>query len=211
MKWPLRWTWMTASHSSSVMLTSTRSRRIPALFTRTCRSPKVSTAASTTRLPPSHSATLSALATASPPIALISSTTCWAGVRSSPDPSMAPPRSLMTTLAPSCANSRACSRPIPRPEPVMMATRPSSAPIAYLLLRSAVEGKLLGVDVDARPALDLRAGGRVGDEHLLVGGAEHVADRQAGLLHGGGGLGHGLAGDVGDRDEVGTLGDVDGD
>ena len=43
-KWPFRWTWITASHSSSVMLTSTRSRRIPALFTRTWRSPKASTA-----------------------------------------------------------------------------------------------------------------------------------------------------------------------
>ena len=35
---------MTASHSSSVMLTSTRSRRMPALFTSTCRSPNASTA-----------------------------------------------------------------------------------------------------------------------------------------------------------------------
>ena len=67
---------MTASHSSSVMLTSTRSRRMPALLTRTSRSPKVSMAALTRRWPPSQSATLSPLATASPPIALISSTTC---------------------------------------------------------------------------------------------------------------------------------------
>ena len=35
---------MIASHSSGDMFTSIRSRRIPALFTSTCRSPKVSTA-----------------------------------------------------------------------------------------------------------------------------------------------------------------------
>ena len=70
---------MTESHSSSDMLTSTRSRRMPALLTRTWRSPKVSTAVSIRRLPPSQSVTSSALATASPPAARISSTTCSAG------------------------------------------------------------------------------------------------------------------------------------
>ena len=40
-KVPRRWTRMTASHSSMVMLTSMRSRRIPALLTRTSRPPKV--------------------------------------------------------------------------------------------------------------------------------------------------------------------------
>ena len=41
---PLRWTLMTASHSSSVMLARTRSRRMPALLTSTWTSPKVSMA-----------------------------------------------------------------------------------------------------------------------------------------------------------------------
>src|SRR5580658_3707724 len=41
---------------------------------------------------------------------------------SAPEPSMAPPRSFTTTLAPSEAKSNACSRPMPRPPPVMMAT-----------------------------------------------------------------------------------------
>ena len=67
----------------------------------------------------------SVLATASPPIATISSTTSWAGPWSLPSPSMEPPRSLTTTLAPWCARSRACSRPMPRPAPVTIATRPS--------------------------------------------------------------------------------------
>src|SRR5919197_6471575 len=51
---------------------------------------------------------------------------------SSPVPSGAPPRSLTTTFAPSLENSSACSRPMPRPAPVMTAIRPSSAPIAHL-------------------------------------------------------------------------------
>ena len=49
---------------------------------------------------------------------------------------VAPPRSLTTTLAPSSANSSACSRPMPRPAPVMTATRPSSAPMCASLLRN---------------------------------------------------------------------------
>src|SRR5437763_2974348 len=120
---------MTASHSSWVMFTITRSRRMPALFTSTCRSPKVSIAVRINRWAPSQSAALSRLATASPPIFSISSTTCCAGARSAPSPCMSPPRSLTTTLAPSCAKSSACSRPRPRPAPVMMAIRPSSAPM----------------------------------------------------------------------------------
>ena len=54
---------MTESHSCSVMFTITRSRRIPALFTSTCRSPNVSTAVWIRRWAPSQSATLSTLAT----------------------------------------------------------------------------------------------------------------------------------------------------
>src|SRR5438309_1218025 len=195
MKWPLRWTRRTASHSSSLMLTRTRSRRTPALLTRTWRPPKASTAALMSRWPASQSATLSALAMASPPMALISSTTCWAGVRSSPEPSMAPPRSLTTTLAPSEANSSACSRPMPRPAPVMTATRPSSAPISVsfrsngrepapspALVRQACgtrsqpprrrvkppDGAHMtsdGVEVDPRAPMDALAGGGVGEEH----------------------------------------------
>ena len=50
---------MTASHSSSVMLTSTRSRRMPALLTSMSSRPNVSTAVLIRRWPPSQSATLS--------------------------------------------------------------------------------------------------------------------------------------------------------
>ena len=47
-----------------------------------------------------------------------------AGPTSAPLPSRATPRSLTTTLAPSRANASACSRPMPRPAPVTMTTRP---------------------------------------------------------------------------------------
>ena len=46
---------MTASHSASVMLASIRSRRMPALLTRTSRPPKVSIACCTSRSAPSQS------------------------------------------------------------------------------------------------------------------------------------------------------------
>ena len=69
---------MTESQSSSDMLTSIRSRRIPALLTSTCRSPNAATAASTRFWAPSAEATSSPLAMASPPKDRISSTTCSA-------------------------------------------------------------------------------------------------------------------------------------
>ena len=82
---------------------------------------------------PSQSVTLASLAMASPPMASISATTSSAGVESAPVPSVAPPRSFTTILAPSAAISRACSRPMPRPAPVMIATRPSNEPMCQYL------------------------------------------------------------------------------
>src|SRR6476469_5015187 len=120
---------MTASHSSSVMFVSIRSRRMPALLTTTWRSPKVSTAVLIRRWAPSHDEMSSPLATASPPRPLISWTTWSAGLRSPPVPSTLPPRSLTTTLAPCLANDSACSRPMPRPAPVTMAILPSHSPL----------------------------------------------------------------------------------
>ena len=46
-------------------------------------------------------------------------------------PSRATPRSFTTTLAPSAANASACSRPIPRPAPVTMTTRPPQSTARY--------------------------------------------------------------------------------
>src|SRR6186713_113535 len=76
-------------------------------------------------LAPFQSETSSPLATASPPLALISLTTCCAGPTSLPLPARSPPRSLTTTLAPCSASIRQCSRPTPRAPPVTIATRPS--------------------------------------------------------------------------------------
>src|SRR6202012_5980521 len=62
-----------------------------------------------------------------------------------------------TTLAPSLANSSACSRPMPRPAPVMTATRPSNAPIDRTPLLSVGyyrepvgDGQLLAVTTASR-------------------------------------------------------------
>src|SRR6202167_3084913 len=122
LKVPFRCTAITSSNSCSLMDTSIRSRRMPALLTTTWRSPNAETAWSTIAFAPSNELTLSVLATAWPPAAVISSTTDCAAEMSAPEPSTAPPRSLTTTLAPREANKRACSRPIPRPAPVMIAT-----------------------------------------------------------------------------------------
>src|SRR5580658_5777714 len=122
LKVPFRCTAMTSSNSCSLIDTSMRLRRMPALLTTTCRSPKVETAWSTIAFAPSNELTLSVLATACPPAAVISSTTDCAAEMSAPEPSTAPPKSLTTTLAPREANKRACSRPMPRPAPVMIAT-----------------------------------------------------------------------------------------
>ena len=57
---------------------------------------------------------------------------CAAGSSSVPCPSRLTPTSLITTLAPSRAMQSANSRPMPRPEPVTTATRPSRIPIWLL-------------------------------------------------------------------------------
>ncbi len=120
--WPLRWTRMTASHSSSSMLKLILSRRIPALFTRTCSPPSSSTACWTMCSAPDQDATSSEFTAARPPAAWISATTSPAGVGS---------KSFTSTAAPSEANSNASSRPMPRPAPVTIATLPSNAPMPH--------------------------------------------------------------------------------
>ena len=124
---------MTASHSSTDMVKTIRSRRIPALFTMTSSDPNESSAVCTRDLEPASSLTSSKCPTASPPAALISSTTCDAGRSSAPVPSHSPPRSFTTTFAPCSANSSASPLPIPRPAPVMTAIFPSSMPMGRTL------------------------------------------------------------------------------
>ena len=84
-------------------------------------------------LAPVHELTSSPLTMASPPRALISSTTACAGVVSAPEPSTPAPRSFTTTLAPCLARPRACSRPTPRAAPVTSATLPSHKRAIYYL------------------------------------------------------------------------------
>ncbi len=74
----------------------------------------------------SNLATLAPLAMASPPLALMSSTTARAASLDCPVPSRAPPRSFTTTFAPRAAKAKAWDRPRPLPAPVTMATFPSN-------------------------------------------------------------------------------------
>lgn len=72
---PLRWVATTGSHSSSDMLNSIRSRRMPATHTTPSMRPYCASAVSTMRWPPAMVEMSSATATASPPAARISFTT----------------------------------------------------------------------------------------------------------------------------------------
>ena len=177
-KVPRRCTRITASQSSTVMFTNMRSRTMPALVTTVSRPPKVSMAASIREPAPSQSLMSSPLTMASPPLATISFTTSWAGLRSTPSPWSEAPRSFTTTLAPSAAKARAWARPRPRPAPVMTTTRPSQIPIGVVSPRCGPGGRsafpgLLGLGGSGRqgPLVDLGHGGerQLVDQHEAVG------------------------------------------
>src|SRR5687767_9543709 len=202
------------------MLTTRRSRRMPALLTTMSTSPNTSTVESMRCLAASKSAMSSPLATAWPPAATISATTDSAGVRPSPpspEPSCGPPVSFTTTAAPSLANSRAWSRPRPRPAPVMIAVRPSSAPIRGTVVVGTFPAKP-GLrasggqddDRDLGAALDLRA--RLEqlpvEVRLVEDAAAHTHQRtemEPGVLERLSDLGERHATEVGQRHEVGAL------
>ena len=147
-KVPFMCTAMTSSHSCSDMLKIIRSRSIPATVTTMSSFPKLSRAVWTILSPPAMVATDSRQATPSPPSALISSTTCWAKDESAPVPSTLTPGSTTTTLAPWAAISLATPRPMPRPEPVMIATLSFSrsairfSPSGYLSLFFIIRGRI---------------------------------------------------------------------
>ena len=85
--------------------------------------------------PPAMLVTDSKQATAVPPAPVISTTTCWATDWSAPVPSTLTPGSTTTTLAPSSAIILATPRPMPRPEPVTMATLPCNVSGMNILLK----------------------------------------------------------------------------
>src|ERR1700758_5125035 len=98
-------------------------------------------------------------ATASPPAAVISSTTpCAALPPLAGDPSRPTPMSLTTTRAPSAAKASACARPIPPPAPVTMTTRPSTKPIPLLLTRLLVGARRAQVRRRLTAAVHLQCG-----------------------------------------------------
>ena len=78
LKWPFRCTAMTASNSSSLMLNSIRSRRLPATQATPSIEPHVSMARVTISSPVANLETSPAWAIAVPPAAVISATTASA-------------------------------------------------------------------------------------------------------------------------------------
>src|SRR5882757_514930 len=120
---------MTGSHSSGVMLTIIRSRRMPAALIKTSSRPKESIAVSTIRLASSKSDTSAKLATADPPAAVMASTVATVGPSLARLPSTSTPGTFTTTFAPQPARSLATEAPIPRPAPVTTMTRWSSRPM----------------------------------------------------------------------------------
>ena len=155
-KCPLRWTLMTASQSSSSIEKIIRSRRKPALLTRMSTCPQASMACCTISPAAAKSATSLPFTRASPPLLRMRLATSWAGPSSTPLPSPAAPRSLTRTLAPWSARSSACSRPRPRPAPVMMATLPSTRRV----------GSVMG-----------SSDGWVGDQVCFTSGMSYSADQ----------------------------------
>src|SRR3546814_566991 len=108
---PIRWTSTTKRKSSSVIFAKLLSRSTPALLTRISTRPHLATACATIASTAAMSVTDAPLAIASPPAASISATTACAAEDEPPLPSRAPPRSLMTSLAPRAASASACWRP----------------------------------------------------------------------------------------------------
>ena len=140
---PFRCTRITASHSASSMLKSMRSRRIPALLTSDVeRAERVDRAVDE----PLRAVPVGDVVGVGDRLAaggddLVDDRP--ARVRCRPHcRRREPPRSLTTTLAPCRASSSACPRPIPRPAPVTIATRPSQmCPVTHARLASAPCGQ----------------------------------------------------------------------
>ena len=146
---------MISRHSSSVIWSSGFSRRSAALLTRTSMRPKRSAAvADHARRPRPHRRRRRARASA-----------LAAGRPRSRAPPRPPPRdcvrALTTTAAPPAASSSAIARPILRPAPVTMATRPASSWFSQsLITRSAQQDRSVrhtGVAHSAQRGLDARA------------------------------------------------------
>src|SRR4051812_21120244 len=138
---PRRWTAITASQSSSLILKIRLSRMMPALLTSTLGAPSSVVTRSTAAPTAAASATSTPTPSARPPLAVIAST-----VPAHADSS----RSSTATANPSCARRVATAAPMPRAAPVTTATRwvlasvMSASPPARPAARQAVAGNLSG-------------------------------------------------------------------
>src|SRR5665647_898650 len=111
---PRRWTFMTASQSSSGILKIRLSRMMPALLTRMVGAPSLTVTSATAASTPSGELTSTATAMARPPAEVIADTV------SAHDSSS---RSRTATACPSLARRIAVAAPMPRAAPVTIAVR----------------------------------------------------------------------------------------
>src|SRR5215470_9930234 len=131
---PSRMTPVTARQSASVIVSSACSTRTAALLTRMSMRPKREAAAATMVPTASASATSAVTASASPPPRPISAATASASCKFE--------RALTTTAAPPSASASAMARPMLRPAPVTMATRPDSSWVIAILNLVQARGEL---------------------------------------------------------------------
>ena len=145
---PRRLTVMVRSHTSTSIVTTSASRWMmttsAALLWSSCTEPYRSTAAATMAATDASSLTSASWAEAVPPRAVIRST-----VSAAPSGLM----SATTTRTPSVASRSALARPMPEPDPVTIATLPSSPctrPPSRLRRRPRVTGAAHPRDADRR-------------------------------------------------------------
>ncbi len=146
---PMTFTSIARRHSStSISHVGPTGPKAPALFTRMSIRPNAPRAASTTWRIESSSVTSAAIASARPPrswtSAAVSSTS-------------ADVRAVTTTEAPASLNASAIARPIPRPPPVTIAIRPSSAPVSFSDIASVIVASCVWTTSGKAPDVKSRA------------------------------------------------------
>src|SRR6516165_4653851 len=155
---------VSARHCASVMLSKDCSARTAALLTRISMRPNCSDAAAAIFSTAAGSITSATCAMALPPARSISLATCSASLRLA--------RALTTTAAPPSASESAIARPILRPAPVTIATRPDNSPvIATALSRQHAAAIRRQLEPDHR-ALRKALGGR--GNHAQLGTVRHL-------------------------------------
>ena len=145
---PVRLVAITLSHNSSVTSPAgTSMSKMPALLTRMSSRPYVDTVVSTMRETSCSRATSAVTASACPRALRMVSAVF---------PAEIPSMSATTTAAPSLANRRAISRPMPDPAPVMSATLFASFPFLSGTVSPAAAARAMPDEISASDMASVR-------------------------------------------------------